>query len=1170
MNTKTFAQQSRIILMQGVERKLRYWGFSEKGEVTDSPVKIEGGYTFRGDVFDDTTTPGLWQSMKMAIDKKGFDVVKEEAAYTWFNRMVAIHILAKNGYEQSQLDYARGMQHTPMILQRARQGFYDFLNPEEKHRLKLILPDYSQDQLAFTILLIGYCHSHTLLSNVFGGINDYTELLLPDNMLSDNGFIHLLNTTDAITDEQYQEVELIGWLYQFYISEKKAEVFAGFKKNKKAETQDIPAATQFFTPNWVVKYMVQNTVGKLWLDLHPGSPLKKEMKYLVESENAEYGNPNIKEVKELKLLDPASGSGHILVEGFGLLFKMYKEEYYSDEEAVESILSNNLFGLDIDKRAVQLAQFAVLLKAAKVFPAVLKKGWLPRIYAMPEPYTFSRQEVLDFLGSGGVGYEKHLSSILTLMQQAQNLGSIMLLDLPKNTRNFIVNQLKELRQKQSLSFHEQALLPRITPFIEVYTIMSSEYEAVSTNPPYMGTRNMNNSLKTYIETYYSKSKRDLYCAFIEACFKYCRTRGYVSMITQLSWMFINDFYEFRNSIIDNYAIMSCLELGSNTFDEISGEVVKSVTFCIEKSKVQKFGNYYDLSHYNNSSAKNQAFLKTIHNPIIRNQFDFYILINHTFCYWISKEAAINLNKSLIFSDLFAVKQGLATGENERFLRNWPEVSFRKIQTDRIPEDSSNFKWFPYDKGGGYRKWYGNNDLIVNWENDGNQIRNFKGSNGKLRSRPQNINYFFKEGITFNLTGTPSFRYKTIGHIFDVQGSSIFPSREKLLFVIAFLNSKVANSLIKITNPTMVNQVGDINNIYFLEKKILSTNIIKNITSELISTSESDWNSRETSWEFQQQPLLLLKTTNLEQCFQVWLQKSSSDFFQLYSNEEELNRIFIEIYGLQDELNPEVSLKEITILQDELDYNALEQLQPPYEGQLVPVKKDVLMLQLISYAIGCFMGRYRLDTPGLHIAHPNPTKEETTSYKYKGHSFEIDDDAIIPIMGSACDFPDDAVNRFKNFLDIVWGANTRIENLNFLQECLNQDVEKIIVKDFWKVHCRMYNKKPIYWLFSSPKGAFQVLAYMHRMNAFTVEKIRSKYLIDHLKSLRSKISLMEKSESSLNAQDSRVLDKHRKDLQECEQYDMALKPFADKQITFDLDDGVTENYKLFKGIVAEIK
>lgn len=1180
MNTKTFAQFSRTILMQGVESKLRYWGFTEKGDANEMPVKIEGGYMFRGEVFDDENTSFLWQSLKKAVGRKGFDGVKEEAAYTWFNRMMAIHILSKNGYEQSQLDYAEGMQHTPLILQRARQGFYGFLSSDEQQRLKRILADYNQDKTAFAILLIGYCHSHVLLNKVFGSIDDYTELLLPDNMLSDNGFLHLLNTTDAISDEKYQEVELIGWLYQFYISEKKDEVFANFKKNQKAEAKDIPAATQIFTPNWIVKYMVQNTVGKLWLDLHPNSPVKQELKYLVESENSEYGNPIIHEVSGIKLLDPASGSGHILVEGFDLLFKIYKEEYYSDEEAVESILNNNLFGLDIDKRAAQLAQFAVLLKAAKMLPSIFKKGWIPHIYSMPEPYEFSRQERLDFLGSDGIIYESHLSQILTLMQQAQNLGSIMRFDVPFQARNFITNRLQHLLQKTSLSFVEQTVLSRIMPFIQVYAILSDKYEAVAANPPYMGQKNMNGDLKNYVNANYALSKSDLFAVFMEVCSNLLKKGGFYGMINQHSWMFLSSFEGLRNKIFNNQCIRSMVHLGPRTFGEVSGEVVQSTSFIIENIVVKDAeGIYYRLVDYSNSEEKHKNFLLRWNEYKNIPQTNFSKIPESPIAYWVSDNffKIFNEKQMLDFGDSCI---GMRTGDNSQFLRYWFEISPNKLgigYKSSFEAQESKKKWFPYCKGGSFRRWFGNNDFVVNWENNGFAIKEntklvYPQLGDNLGWKISNEHYYFKAGLTWSGVGANIFGVRMFpeGMLFDSGANSYFVFDEQNYFYFAgLLNTSLINNIIKILNPTINTGCGVIAVLPAIVRKE-SLESVNNLVECNFLISKNDWDSRETSWDFQQHPLITTYTSNLKICFRSWLHKVSSDFFLLHHNEEELNRIFIDIYGLQDELTPDVPLNEVTILQDEMDYYALEQMRPPYEGQIVPVKKGVIMQQLISYAIGCFMGRYRLDKPGLHIAHPNPAKEETASYVFNGYKVEIDTDAIIPLMGSNCEFPDDAVNRIKTFLDLVWGENTRIENLNFLQDCIDQDLEKFLVKDFWKFHCSMYKKKPIYWLFSSPKGAFQALVYMHRMNAFTVEKIRSKYLMDHLRSLRSRISLLEKSESSLSAQDFKKLDKLRKELQECEQYDIILKSIADKQIPLDLDDGVTENYKLYKGAVAEIK
>ena len=593
MNTsklKTFAQQSRRILMEGVKQKLLYWGFNAKGEVTDELTQVGGGVIIRGEAIDDPTVLPKWEALREAIRRHGISAVTEEAAYTWFNRMMAIGILGKNGYDTAQLDYEDTGSHLPVIVAKARRGMATYLNKNELARLQLFLTDYSQETRAFAILITGYCHSHGLLNRVFGRLNDYTELLLPDNILAPNGFIHLLNTTDAITEDDYRQVELIGWLYQFYISEKKDEVFAGFKKNQKARPEDIPAATQIFTPNWIVKYMVQNTAGRIWLDHHPESPLKAQMKYLVEApteESSEQIPPfggteggqlapksqqsipfeDAPEVSPpggteggllpngdplyLKLLDPATGSGHILVEGFSLLYDMYMEEYYLPAEAVENILTKNLFGLELDLRAAQLARFAVLLAAAKKTPEILKKDILPRIYAMPEPATFSRQEILDFLGSEGTQHEKALTNALQLMQQAQNLGSVMQFNITESERNYLQSRLQAIQTDAKTNLVKQALLQKLEPFINILFALTRRYEAIAANPPYMGQGNMNNELKNYINDHYPNSKNDLMTVFMDLAVALTKSSGQIGMINLPSWMFLSSFEKLRKYLLNN-------------------------------------------------------------------------------------------------------------------------------------------------------------------------------------------------------------------------------------------------------------------------------------------------------------------------------------------------------------------------------------------------------------------------------------------------------------------------------------------------------------------------------------------------------------------------------------------------------------------------------------------
>ena len=1178
MNTKTFAQEARKILMQGVAKKLLYWGFNAKGETLEQPEKVSGGYSFRGEVFDDPSVPKLWHSLQVAIRNKGVDVVVEEASYTWFNRIMALRILVKNGYEDPQLEDAEGLVHTPIILQKARQGKSAFLNTEEKNRLQKILADYSKDQEAFAILIKGYCHSHKTLQRVFGKIDDYTELLLPDNMLQTDGFLHLLNTTDAISDEDYQKVELIGWLYQFYISEKKDDVFASFNKGKKAEAKDIPAATQIFTPNWIVKYMVENTAGKIWLDKHPNSALKTRMKYLVENDSDVIANETkqslIKDITELTLIDPAVGSGHILVEGFDLIYKMYLEEYYTPEEAVQSILRNNLFGLDIDDRAAQLATFAILLKGAKVYPAIWGKDWLPNVYAMPEAEGFSLQELKDFLGEDGAVFEEELEAALRLMKQAKNLGSIMKLSLSEEARQYIEEHYTTLCKDDYLDLNLKSILQGLKNYIPILLILTNKYAAVVANPPYMVSGNMNAALKNYVNINYPLSKSDLFAVFMETCLSLNIKKGLMGMINQHSWMFLSSYKKLRSYILDNYGILNMLHLGPRTFEELSGEVVQSTAFVLENGKSLENATYYRLVNFKNIHLKETEFLSGNNKYIGVLQSSFSKIESTPIAYWAGENLFKLFENESSLKNEVDIRSGISTGENDRYYRYWFEVSDMDIEKnaneDTVVENEliSNKKWYYVVKGGERRKWFGNRESIINLENNGNDIRE-SGKNFRLRTP----DFYHKKGITWSRISSNkiAFRIKNNDTNFGENSPSFFLDKNKEEYYLALLNSKVVFHLLSCINPTLTFQVIDLAKIpiiYNDNEEIIS------ICENQIQISRNDWNSHETSWDFEKLPLLK-DASNLETAFQVWEEDVTKDFYQLHTNEEELNRIFIDIYGLQEELTPEVPLKDITILQEELKKNDLEALEEGFrvngaDAIELPINKAEVISQFISYAIGLFMGRYRLDKKGLNIAHPNPTKEELESYSYNNGDITIDQDAILPLMGTSCNFPDDVLQQIYNLLDVIWGTETRTDNINFIHECLNKDLEKFLVADFYKYHCSMYKKKPIYWLFSSKKGAFQVLVYMHRMNAFTVEKIRDNYLLEHIKNIESEISLLESNEANLNTKEAKKLEQLRKNRDECYDYEAELKTVADNQITFDLDDGVTVNYKKFETVLAKIK
>jgi hypothetical protein len=1272
MNTKTFAQEARKILMQGVAKKLLYWGFDEKGEVVlDQPVKASGGYSFRGEPFDDSSIPNLWHSLQVAIKNKGIEVVIEEAAYTWFNRIMALRILVKNGYEEQQLEDAVGLEHTPVILQRARQGKSAFLTADENKRLQKILTDYSKDQEAFAILIKGHCHSHKTLQRVFGKIDDYTELLLPDNMLQTDGFLHLLNTTDAISDEEYQKVELIGWLYQFYISEKKDDVFASFKKGKKAEAKDIPAATQIFTPNWIVKYMVENTAGKIWLDKNPNSLLKRQMKYLVTNDNDENSNiiasdeeretkqSLISNIEELTLIDPAAGSGHILVEGFDLIYKMYLEEYYTPEEAVESILKNNLYGLDIDDRAAQLATFAILLKVAKVYSAIWEKDWLPNVYAMPEdelqnwftikkydfvgdwmdlqgmklgaPVTVEwnqtikkkdvkkkvtfktgdilNEKVLDLLRDHCkepifMAFSKELELFwgdferpynyadffyaMQLLRQGKNLGSVIKCNISAEIRNHIettyINWL-EKEKVAALDIEEIAILNTLKNYIPVLLILTKKYASVVANPPYMGQKNMNVDLKNYVNVNYPLSKSDLFAVFMESTLAMNVANGLMGMINQHSWMFLISYQKLRDHILRNCGVVSMLHLGSRTFEELDGEVVQSTAFVLNKvalpshNVLELSGTYFRLVDYKNVNEKEINFLDRNNQFSHIPQTRFSKIPASPIAYWVSNYT-LGTFKNKGLKDIAKAKAGLQTGKNAIFVRDWCEIDFRK--TSLISSEKSD-KWFPYSKGGGKNKWYGLNFFLVDWEDKGQRIHDYNKIPLTHNGAPVRAKqFYFKEGLAYSLinsSGNFCVRYIQNGFIFDNGGPMIFSEDVEPFFLAGLLNSKISTFYLKTLNPTLNYQVGDLSRIPIKQGSKVEKEIIIKYSQRIIKMSKLDWDSRETSWDFEQSPLL--NTTNtLETAYASWLQKVTKDFFQLQSNEEALNQIFIDIYCLQEELTREVALKDITILQEELAKNGLEKLEQVFRENgavpiVLPINKKEVISQFISYAIGLFMGRYRLDKKGLNIAHPNPTVEELQSYTYNNGNINIDEDAILPLMGANCSFPDDVLQQIYSLLDTIWGAETRTENINFIQECLNKDVEKFLIADFYKYHCKMYKvgknpSKPIYWLFASKKGAFQVLVYMHRMNAFTLEKIRDNYLLEHIKNIVSEITLLENNEANLNTQEGKKLEQLRKNREECYEYEIDLKDMADDQITFDLDDGVTENYKKFETVVAKIK
>lgn len=916
--------------------------------------------------------------------------------------------------------------------------------------------------------------------------------------------------------------------------------------------------------------MVENTVGQLWLDLNPRDSLRDEMRYLVENPDA-HSAPIISEAADIRLLDPAAGSGHILVEGFDLLYRMYRKEGYTAREAAESILRQNLYGLDIDLRAVQLARFALLLKAAKYYPEILQTDILPHIYAMPETDEFTPEEVSLFLGDEGKAYQAELAAALTLMQQAKNLGSIMKLTLTPEAREFIQKRVAEPPASRDI-FTEQ-LWDRLRPFIDILLVLTRKYNAVAANPPYMGSGNMNDELKSYINKNFPNTKSDLFTVFMEVCLGLCEKDGLMGTINMHSWMFLSSYEKLRKNIIDNYTIDTMLHLGARTFDELSGEVVQNTAFVLRNREPEASkGVYYRLVDGENSKAKKTLFLSGSNCYSHIPQSNFEKIPGSPIAYWVSERVANCFDKAN-FTE-FTTSTGLICGNTELFIKYFFEVSFKEIGfnysncTDTLDE---KFRWVPINHGGSKSKWYGQHNKIVYFYSNAKALRNFP--NSMLRNEDK----YFKNGVNWNRMNSSNFfaRISLEGFVFEDLSPTLF-TEKNLFYILGLMNSKPYNIIVGIFKGGLKYEKGHIENTPIIYK---DSDFINNKVKSNISLSKADWDSRETSWDFQTNPLVAQQAASIEEAYKLWCEAVTEDFFTLHQNEEELNRIFIEIYSLQDELTPEVALRDITILQEEIKNEDLDAVEPEFraggsQSVTLPIQRKVVAAQLVSYLVGVAMGRYRLDKPGLHIAHPSPAAEETAAYSYNGNEFRMEEDAVMPLMPEDCGFADNTLVRVKELLSLIWGENQLINTLNFLNDALGKSLEDYLRDDFWADHVKRYQKRPIYWLFCSKKSgrgkpAFQVLAYMHRMNRHTAETVRSRYLIRYIGTLNSQITALKERDAELNNQERRLLKKLEEDLYECREYEMKLKTIADQQIEFDLDDGVKVNYAKFGDVLREI-
>lgn len=1157
---KRFATEARNILMQGVAHRFTALGFRADGTPVEEPQLLGGGATFIGD----TVTEDFyhkWQSLAAAIRRHGLKDVAEEAAYTWFNRLMAIRIMTKNGLIPPVLQYESPGVYVPLIVSEARQGRLPQMNEEERSRLMPLLDDDSRTAEQFSLLIVAFCHATPILHRCFGHIADYTELLLPANILAEGGFVDLINHTDFIAEEDYRSSELIGWLYQFYIAEKKDEVFAA---KGKFTASEIPAATQIFTPNWIVKYMVQNTVGRIYLDNNPyETEVAQDWKYLVNPSEPTPDDRSLRydDLTDLRLADLACGSGHILGEMFDMLYTLYINEGYSRREAIEHIFRRNLTGIDIDTRAKQLAQFALLLKACQRDASFADCHCMPRVLDMPLPYPDKEhltRALADYIMTDNGEAIAELADAVCLMDEADNLGSIMKFGLSERTRNILAIRTEEYEQQTMTAESVSGLLP----YMRIILALTEQYHALVMNPPYMGGGNMNVVLSNYVKKNYEAGKADLFSVFMQVAEERLAKNGKYGMINMQSWMFLSSFEKLRTHLLETLQINSMLHLGPRTFDELSGEVVQNTAFVVTKHTPYTTGTYFRLVDGKNCGDKERMFLAGENGYPHVSQQNFEKIPEYRFGYWVSPLVISKWDYGCFDDSQIIIRQGLATGNNDQFIRLWHEIAYNKINrkaTSCSDAIESGYKWFPFHMGGQKRSWYGTSYTVISFDVSSYRILLNQGNH--LPSK----DYYFSEGLFFSRISSKHLnaKYTSCGFIFD--GSApLGIAKDNLYEKLGYMCSNVITRFLQVLAPTLTFQVGDVREAAYIN---ISNANISSLVQQNISISKFDWDAHETSWDFQENELVRLGkeqgegSHRLSDLMDAYREHWTEQFLQLHANEEELNRQFIEIYGLEDELTPDVPPEEITILQ---------QGEISIENEQIVWHDDVIVKQLISYAVGCMLGRYCLDKLGLHIAYPEPTAEEIAAYTFNGKQWSIDEDGILPLMPSDTDFADNATVMFKRWLVVAFGEDTLVDNLNCVEAALGKSLDDYFVKDFWKDHKKMYQNRPIYWLFSSKKGAFQCLAYMHRMNAYTAERIRTKYLLSHIEWLVQQQTEMEANAANLNARERKRLDSIGRQIAECREYHDRLHTVADEQIAFDLDDGVVVNYGKFGDVLAKLK
>lgn len=1174
---KTFAQETRKKLISLITTKLRF-------VLTEDNAELRGKEKELGE-------------LRKQIADKGEQGVIEEVAYTWFNRVMALRFMDSNGYNTPMVVSPVPGQSRPEILQEAMGG-----NIDEDLHLPADVLRLPEDKL-YRRLLIAVCNGYSgNMPFLFEHISDYTELLLPDDLLSKESFVS--DIVAGMTDEDCLDVEVMGWLYQFYITDKKAD--AEVKKGKKGglKSDEQAAATQLFTPHWIVCYMVENSLGKIWMTLHPKSRLVDKMKYFIPALPGETDRipEDIRSAKDIRFLDPCMGSGHILVYAFDLFTKMYEEEGYPTKEIPRLILENNLYGIDIDPRCYQLASFALTMKARGYYRRYLRDTVNPNVIALRK-YS---KETIEAAGHWPA------KSLMWQFENVDTIGSLL---------KITPEECAAIKVENGIFDYESKDLKRDAEYL------SRSYHCVVTNPPYLG-KGFCKELKDYIIAQYPEAKADLMATFMPRCLDFCVDNGKMAMINMHSWMFLSSFEKLREQIIEKRHIGSLIHLGPRAFAEISGEVVQSASFVISKEVANTDGQYFRLVDFNSADLKEINYLNILNaiksypnedfSKMKTNLSCYYFHIRQSnflripsfvYGYWINSKLLETLSNEKLQEYAHPCK-GIDTGDNDYFLRHWYEVSFILFNPKNI-----NAEWVPYNKGGGFRRWYGFRENILRWNYNGDELYNRLSWTTK-KPTLRNKSFWFKESLTWSSISSNngfSCRFSPIGAMFDNGGSSMFSENTEILLLMAGLcNSKVSSAIFKIISPTLNYQPGDVCNLP-VNQLIFSSNLIEQVVSQNISISKQDWDAHETSWDFKEPEILAVDTETYMDNIQYQIDKHFKEtgeqicidplapelnslewrynqyqlkwerlFMQLHANEEELNRRFIEIYGLQDELTPDVPLNEVTILQKgELTID---------DGKMV-WHPDVVMKQFISYLVGCFMGRYSVDRDGLIIASQGQNLADL-GLEVDGldgspkSTLVIDDDGIIPIVMEEEFFADDLTKRITEGIKTLFGKEHFYANMKFIEDNLGCDLRTYLHRDYYNDHLDMYSvkgaKRPIYWLFSSKmgdkrkKGWFKALVYMHRLEPDTLSKLHADYVHPYIQKtemqLREAEEMADRDDLKPAARNKALkqVEEIRSKLREMREFETQLVEMASQRIGIDLDDGVKANYPKFCPLVEPIK